>query len=168
MHAGLASSDSLFDERGRGDAASPDLTGLRPAADAYALLPIADAFDWDAHAAPHLAGEWYLVVFRSIRREVIDEIRLTNLDDAAHEEAASAPGFIHYFKGPLAADLSCMSFCMWNSRADARAAAGLPAHRAAVIATGEAYESYALEFVRVTKDAGERHFGFESFDHPTH
>ena len=61
-----------------------------------------------------------------------------------------APGFVHYFKGPTTSDGRCMSFCLWNSRAEARAAAGRPAHAQAVALTHEAYAEYDLEFHRVT------------------
>jgi hypothetical protein len=125
--------------------------------------PIAAAIDWDVAASPEAAGEWYLVVFRSIRRADVDEPRLTLLDDLAHHEAMGAPGFVHYFKGPLSADRACLSFCMWDSRQAARAAAGLPAHVAAVSILGEAYDHYTLEFYRVWKRPGAA-FEFEPYD----
>ena len=75
-------------------------------------------------------GEWYMVAFRSTRRPDVDEARLTAHDDWAHAEAMEAPGFVHYFKGPTQDDGQCMSFCLWDSRAEARAAAGRPAHTA--------------------------------------
>ena len=105
---------------------------LAPVSETYATLPVAAAFDWSDVAAQLGEGEWYLVVFRSIRRIDADERRLAEYDDRAHNEAQSAPGFIHYFKGPAASDRSCLSFCMWTSRSEARAAAGRPDHVAAV------------------------------------
>ncbi len=127
---------------------------LAPVSEGYASLPVAEAFDWSEVASQLGTGEWYLVAFRSIRRAEADEIRLAEFDDRAHHEAESAPGFVHYFKGPAAADRSCLSFCMWTSRAEARAAAGRPAHIEAVSVIGEMYESYTLEFLRVTGRAG--------------
>ena len=106
--------------------------GLVPVSDAYAHLPVAEAFDWSDVAAQLGSGEWYLVAFRSIRRGGCDEARLCDLDERAHQEAASSPGFVFYYKGPLASDLSCLSFCMWTSRGEARAAAGRPNHVTAV------------------------------------
>ena len=112
-------------------------------------------------------GEWYLVAFRSIRRDDADEERLCALDEAAHLEAAAAPGFVHYFKGPKADDGSCLSFCLWDSRAEARSASGLPAHREAVTVLDEMYASYTLEFHRVTRSAPEGPLVFEAYDrHP--
>ena len=76
-----------------------------------------------------------------------------------------APGFVHYFKGPTTTDGRCMSFCLWNSRAEARAAAGRPAHTQAAALTHEAYQSYTLEFHRVRRLAGAG-FTFEPYDAP--
>jgi hypothetical protein len=138
---------------------------LAPVSDAYATLPVAEAFDWSAVGRQLGEGEWYLVVFRSVRRADADEIRLTEADDRAHHEAQASPGFIHYFKGPAACDRSCLSFCLWTSRGDARAAAGRPEHVAAVSVLGEMYETYTLEFLRVTGRAGSP-LRFEPFDAP--
>jgi hypothetical protein len=138
---------------------------LAPVSEAYAHLPVAEAFDWTDVAAEVGAGEWYLVAFRSIRRGGCDEARLCDLDERAHQEAASAKGFVFYYKGPLSSDRSCLSFCMWTSRADAREAAGRPEHVTAVSVLDEMYESYMLEFVRVTGEPG-MPLRFEPYDTP--
>jgi hypothetical protein len=130
------------------------LQDLAPVSESYATLPIPDAFNWQEASAGLGDGEWYLVAFRSIRRAGADEDRLTLFDELAHQEAATSPGFVQYFKGPQAPDGSCLSFCLWESRADARAAAGRPDHVRAVSLIEEMYESYALEFHRATRDAG--------------
>ena len=75
---------------------------------------------------PSSPGEWYMVAFRSDAPAGVDEARLTAYDDWAHTEAMTAPGFVHYFKGPTTADGRCMSFCLWDSRAEARAACRTP------------------------------------------
>jgi hypothetical protein len=132
------------------------------------MLPVRDAFNWRDASSELGDGEWYLVAFRSIRRAGADEDRLTMFDELAHQEAATSPGFIHYFKGPQATDGSCLSFCLWRSRADARAAAGRPDHVRAVSLIDEMYESYTLEFHRVTREAGGA-LTFEAFDRaPVH
>ena len=142
--------------------ALPDLV---PVSEAYAGLPIADAFTWQEASRSLGDGEWYLVAFRSTRRPGADEDRLNAYDEMAHREAASAPGFLHYFKGPSAADGSCLSFCLWLSRADARSAAGRPAHREAVTLLNEMYSAYTLEFHRVRREAGGL-LTFELYDGP--
>lgn len=140
------------------------LHALTPVSERYATLPVADAFDWLDVGTQLADGEWYLVVFRSIRKEGADETRLTMYDERAHLEAAAAPGFVHYFKGPAAGDGSCLSFCLWTSRAEARAAAGRPDHVEAVSLLNEMYEAYTLEFLRVS--VHDRAISFAPYDAP--
>jgi heme-degrading monooxygenase HmoA len=146
----------------------PAFERLAPAPGLYATMPIAEAFDWASCAddAGASAGEWYLVCFRSIRQPGADEALLQALDDLAHLEASTAPGFVHYFKGQTTEHGECLSFCLWDSRADARAAAGRPAHAQASAVVHQMYASYTLEFYRVTKGAGRRSFEFEPYDRP--
>jgi hypothetical protein len=137
---------------------------LAPVSDRYASLPVAEAFTWEACSTEVDPGEWYMVAFRSVHRHDADEARLTAYDDWAHEEAMRAPGFVHYFKGPTASDGTCMSFCLWDSRAEARAAAGQQRHAAAAALAHEMYERYELEFHRVRRT--EHGFAFEDYDRP--
>ena len=131
------------------------LDELVPTTETYARLPLADAFNWADCASAIEPGEWYLVAFRSTVRPDADIERLREYDDWAHAEASGAPGFVHYFKGPLASDGSCLSFCLWNGRAEARAAARRPAHMEAVSLIAETYAEYTLEFISMRKaDAG--------------
>jgi hypothetical protein len=141
-----------------------ELQDLAPVSDRYADLPVADAFNWQDATAGLGAGEWYLVAFRAVRRPDADEVRLTRFDELAHQEAAGAPGFLHYFKGPLAAGGSCLSFCLWESRPHARAAAGMPDHVRAVSLIDEMYVSYTLEFLRLTRPAEGAALSFEPYD----
>jgi len=144
----------------------PDFERLTPAGVDYATRPIHEAFDWPAVARPTDAGEWYLVVFRSVRRLSADEAQLTWFDDRAHEEAAASDGFVHYLKGPLTAERACLSFCLWDSRAQARHASGRPLHREAVALIESSYERYTLEFFLVRKSPGETDFTIEPYDRP--
>lgn len=144
----------------------PCFARLAPVGDDYAVQPIRDAFDWGAIADAGSSGEWYLVVFRSVRRADADEVVLTAHDERAHREAQSSSGFIHYLKGPLTSERACLSFCLWSSRPAAREASARPSHRAAVRLVAEMYERYVLEFYRVTKRAGEAAFRFEPYDTP--
>lgn len=140
------------------------LDPLAPVSDRYAALPVAAAFTWDDCAAAMPTGEWYMVAFRSVRRPDADEARLHEYDEWAHQEAVDAPGFRHYFKGPRSADGSCLSFCLWDSRAEARAAAGKPRHAAAVAIVGESYAQYQLEFHRVRKVVPDGALEFSPYD----
>jgi hypothetical protein len=140
------------------------LHGLAPVSRTYATLAIAEAFNWDV-AAPELGqGRWYLVAFRSVRRPGADEERLALFDELAHEEAAGCPGFVHYFKGPAASDGSCLSFCLWETREQARVAARMPAHVKAVGLIDEMYASYVLEFHHVTATTSGQ-LAFEPYGH---
>jgi len=141
------------------------LDDLQPLSSDYSRLPVADAFDWDVAGEALGTGEWYMVAFRSVRRPEADERMLTEYDDRAHAEAAAAPGFRHYFKGPLGADGSCMSFCIWESRAVARAAAGQPLHAEAAALAGQMYERYTLEFLRLRREP-DGPLTFEPYDVP--
>ncbi len=145
------------------------LDALEPISDAYASLPVAEAFDWRpaADALPE-GREWYLVAFRSVRRPEADEARLCEYDERAHVEAAASPGFVHYFKGPTASDGSCLSFCLWDSRSDARVASGGPAHREAVTLLHAMYARYTLEFLRVRRRGDAPGLGFEPYDPVPH
>lgn len=140
------------------------LETIIPVSDGYASLPIAQAFEWSVAAEALGAGEWYLVAFRSVRRADADEALLTEYDDLAHLEAAAAPGFVHYVKGPRASDGSCLSFCLWTSRTEAREAAGRPLHARAASITGRMYDRYTLEFHRVRGFGGGRPLEFEPYD----
>ena len=137
------------------------LQHLAPVSEGYATLPVADAFNWQTRR-------------RARRRRVVSR-RLPfdpparrgrgaadAFDELAHREAAASPGFVHYFKGPRRRRL-CLSFCLWNSRADARAAAGRRITSSAVSLIDEMYAPYTLEFHRVTRAAGGA-LAFEAYD----
>lgn len=143
----------------------PAFERLAPTPGLYATMPIAEAFDWAALADGVDAGEWYLVCFRSVRQPDADEDLLETLDTAAHLEASSATGFVHYYKGATTEGGECLSFCLWDSRAHAREAAGRPGHAIASAIVGEMYASYRLEFYRVRKQSGGT-FEFEPYDRP--
>ncbi len=50
----------------------------------------------------------------------------------------------------------CLSFCLWESREQARRASGGPLHRAATGIVAEMYESFSLERYDVMKVGGRR------------
>ena len=138
---------------------------LEPVSDRYAHLPVELAFTWGDCRDGIAPGEWYMVAFRSVRRPDADEARLCEYDQWAHEEAMSAQGFVHYFKGPTSTDGTCMSFCLWTDLLAARAAAGRPRHARAAALALEMYERYDLEFHRVTKGT-DGSLAFEPYDRP--
>jgi hypothetical protein len=145
-----------------GHSSRPSFERLAPVSDRYASLPVAEAFTWHACEADVAPGEWYMVAFRSTRLPGVDEAQLSAYDDWAHAEAMDAPGFVHYFKGPTVEGGRCMSFCLWDSRAEARSAASRPAHARAVALTHQSYAEYNLEFLRVRRTADG--FAIEPYD----
>jgi hypothetical protein len=117
----------------------------------YALAPIAEGFDWQHCLNSVPDGTWYLVVFRSLRKETADLEMLTEFDDRAFEEASLRPGLLHYFRGQLNERRECLSFCLWETQEQARVASALPLHQAAVGVVNEMYHSYRLERYWVSK-----------------
>jgi hypothetical protein len=130
------------------------LDGLRATREDYAVAPILESFNWRDCLADVERADWYLVAFRSVREEAADDRMLEELDEAAHREAISHSGLLHYFRGELDEERRCLSFCVWEDRRRAVEAAGLPLHREAIEAAGVMYRSYVLERYRITARAG--------------
>lgn len=117
---------------------------LTPINTNYVNLPIQEGFDWTQLVdAPFF--ELYLVVFRSIRRATADQALLKEHDDRAYEEAVRAGGLLRYFKGQVNERRECLSFCLWESREQAKVAAGGCSHQVAARIWTEMYEVYDLE-----------------------
>lgn len=125
---------------------------LAPVTARYAALPIMEGFNWSECTTQLVPGEWYLVVFRSIRRQAVDDLTLEMHDYGAYIEAQRrALGLVFYFRGTTNEQRECLSFCLWNSRQEAVRAAQLPLHRVAMTMVEEKYEWYALERYTVRK-----------------
>ena len=127
---------------------------LRPVRDDYPLIPIEDGFNWQACADGIDIPDLYLVVFRSVRRADADTAILKEYDDLAYEDARAAPGFLYYFRGQLTPERSCLSFCLWQSRAEARSASARTPHASAAGLVSRMYESYVLERHCLTQERG--------------
>lgn len=142
------------DEAGGGWEVFPasGVEGLVPVREDYARVSIRDGFDWEGSVGGIGDFRAYLVVFRSVRKGSADVARLVAHDDAAHEEAKRSVGFLYYFKGDVARDRHCLSFCLWESREHAKRAAKGAYHRLAVAITEEMYDVYDLERYEVYRD----------------
>ncbi|MGF1470329.1 MAG: hypothetical protein ACFB50_01140 [Rubrobacteraceae bacterium] len=129
---------------------------LAPIHPDYANLPIQEGFNWSSCLDDVPFTRLYLVVFRSVRRPAADLETLREHDDRAYEEALRAGGLLYYFKGQVNEARECLSFCLWRSREEARAAAGGGYHRAAAAISIEMYEVYGLErfFIMRTEGTG--------------
>jgi hypothetical protein len=130
------------------------LERLKPLTLDYAMLPILEGFNWAECLAKVDEVRLYLVVFRSVRREAADPVRLKAYDDRAYEEARAASGLLYYFRGALTAGRQCLSFCVWESQEQAQAATRLLAHEAAAHITDEMYVSFELERWILIKRSG--------------
>lgn len=130
----------------------------RPIDPQYMLLPIEQGFNWETCFAAAEDGQWYLVVFRSKHRADADEALLTALDNAASTSARELPGFLYYFIGTPLSSGECLSFCLWNSQAEAALASSQPAHREAIMKGLQYYEYYWLERYDVIREGDQLTF----------
>src|SRR5215213_6745989 len=110
----------------------------------YATLSIEDGFDWSSLYCCHFE-RLYLVAFRSVWQLEADLDLLRELDDRAYEEALKSGGLLRYFKGQANERGECLSFCLWETREQARQAADAPSHRSAAGVSAQMYLSYSLE-----------------------
>ena len=120
----------------------------------YATLPIEDAFDWSSLSCCHFE-RLYLVAFRSVWQPEADLDLLLEHDDRAYEEALVSGGLLRYFKGQANERGECLSFCLWETREQARQAADAASHRSAAGVSAQMYVSYLLERYWIRK-AGEK------------
>ena len=88
-----------------------------------------------------------LFAFRSIQKADVDQHILHMLDEGALLAAKEAPGFIHYQSS------EGLSYCLWQTHADARAAISAPAHLQAAEYAPQAYERYELQSWLVARTA---------------
>jgi hypothetical protein len=80
---------------------------------------------------------------------------LRELDDRAYEEALKSGGLLRYFKGQANERGECLSFCLWETREQARQAADAASHRSAAGVSAQMYLSYSLERFWIQK-SGEK------------
>jgi hypothetical protein len=126
----------------------------------YANLPIEEGFNWSSCLSDAPFDRLYLVVFRSVRRSTADLGLLRKYDDRAYEEALRAGGLLRYFKGQMNERRECLSFCLWESREQARTGSDGSSHQSAARITAAMYESYRLYRYDLRK-AGDRKLLFE-------
>jgi hypothetical protein len=111
----------------------------------YATRPIQEGFDWVSSLADCPFDQLYLVVFRSVRHQAADLVALREHDDRAYEEARESGGLLRYFKGHANERDECLSFCLWETREQARRAADAASHHSAAAVSAQMYLSYVLE-----------------------
>jgi hypothetical protein len=132
---------------------------LSPIHPDYATLPIQEGFNWSSCLTDVPFDRLYLVVFRSVRQTTANLELLREHDDKAHAEALEVGGLLRYFRGSMNERRECLSFCLWESREQARRASSGESHRMAATITAEMYESYTLERYDLIKE-GARDLAF--------
>lgn len=121
------------------------------------LIRLKNSFDWLGilrHLGVPDGKHVFLYAFRSIGNPDADPELLDALDVRALLAANESGGLIHYqpFEG--------LSFCIWESIADARAATSSPEHREAARYASEAYLTHDLQCwkIAVSTTTGEVEF----------
>ena len=127
---------------------------LSPIHPEHATLPIQEGFNWSSWLGEARFERLYLVVFRSVLGATANRELLREHDERAHAEALRAGGLLFYYRGVMNERRECLSFCLWESREQARRASGGPLHRAATGIVGEMYESFSLERYELVKVGG--------------
>lgn len=124
----------------------------------YAYAAYAECFNWD-EVTHQLdiddGGDWFVVVFRSIRNPNANSELLYNADRLAHEEAKESGGLLKYWYGDLNEHRECLATCIWASLEFAHLAIVKPLHQKAVKLASEMYETYDLERYSILKRKGE-------------
>ena len=110
----------------------------------YAALSIQAGFDWSPLSGCSF-DRLYLVVFRSVRLPEADLTLLREHDDRAYEEARESGGLLRYFNGHANERDECLSFCLWETREQARRAADAASHHSAAAVSAQMYLSYVLD-----------------------
>ena len=137
---------------------------LSPIDPDYANLPIEEGFNWSSCLDEACFDRLYVVVFRSVRRASANPDLLREHDDRAYAEAEGAGGLLFYFKGLVNERRECLSFCLWESREQARRAAGATSHREAAAITAEMYESYTIERYDLIKQGAQENLVFRRLE----
>ncbi|KAG8899485.1 hypothetical protein FRB99_006690 [Tulasnella sp. 403] len=131
----------------------------------YASLPYDTAFNWNELILPEEdKREWYIVAFRSKRKDGSDGSPLYEADRLAHEEAVVNGGLIMYWYGvPDPVTGLNLATCIWQSRAHAVAANSRPHHIRAMKLAASSYEVYTLERHVLRKEKGATGVTIEEF-----
>lgn len=115
-------------------------------------------FNWSSLRLPiAIEGEWYGVLFRSLRRSGSESINLYQADRLSHEEAVDSGGLILYWYGvPNHLTGENLATCLWTNRSEAIQASQLPMHKKAVKHAKLAYDKFDLGRYKVVKKRGEQ------------
>ena len=138
---------------------------LRPRTPSYRTAPLLEGFNWSDCVGDLPTGEWYMVAFRSIRRDLGENLTLEMYDYGAYIEAQRrGSGLVFYFRGTPNDRRECLSFCIWMNREEAMRAAQRPLHEAAKRVVDDTYEWYSLERYILRKSLGQDRLELQDID----
>lgn len=128
----------------------------------FRALSLEQAFHWSDGIVETPESGLYVVAFRSQRNLAAPAhkiARLLELDNEAFAEAQLLPGFRTYWHDDeLSPEGHGLSFCLWDSQADAKHAASQPRHIEAVryarTEGRDVYHSYEVETHRIYRFIG--------------
>ncbi|KAF2873570.1 hypothetical protein BDV95DRAFT_592917 [Massariosphaeria phaeospora] len=154
---------------------SKALTALKAVRSDYATAPYTEAlnlntvvqlvgdfakeegFEWKEHG-------FYVVIFRSKLKEIVDSELLYALDYESHREACESGGLLKYWFGAPSSERRNLATCFWRSREDAYAGGLGPWHKKARAAGRELYEYIVFTTHRFTILDGATGFTFEDWE----
>ncbi|PSN65910.1 hypothetical protein BS50DRAFT_553982 [Corynespora cassiicola Philippines] len=150
------------------------LTALHPSRPDYATAPYPSALNFAEvlelvrrfsadEGVPWREASFYVVVFRSQLKAVIDNDYLYAVDYESHREACESGGLLKYWFGKPDGERRNLATCFWHSREDARKGGLGPWHKKARAAGRELYESIIFSVHRFTILDGATEYKFEDW-----
>ncbi|KAF2126364.1 hypothetical protein P153DRAFT_369081 [Dothidotthia symphoricarpi CBS 119687] len=153
------------------------LTALKPVRGDYATAPYTEALNFDdvlnvlrelLRTERDGVGQWaetsfYVVTFRSLLNEGVDQEWLYRLDYESHREACESGGLLKYWFGKSGGDRRNLATCFWHSREDAYKGGLGPWHKKARAAGRELYEKIVFSTHRFTVLEGVQGYRFEDW-----
>ncbi|KAK5709538.1 hypothetical protein LTR17_019692 [Elasticomyces elasticus] len=150
------------------------LTSLKPVRSDYATADYMSSFNWSTvfRVLRSLCQqqdivwpkqEFYVVIFRSLRRRDADPEIITKLDQESHREACESGGLLKYWFGDCDGEMRNLATCIWRNQPDAVAGGGGPWHARARAAAREIYERIEFQTHTLVIEAGAEQWHLEEF-----
>ncbi|OCL03932.1 hypothetical protein AOQ84DRAFT_133773 [Glonium stellatum] len=115
-----------------------------------------EGYKWTAYS-------FYVVIFRSKLKPVIDADLLGKLDFYSHREATESGGLLKYWFGTPNEGRRNLATCLWRSKEDARKGGIGPWHKKARSAARDLYAEISFSSYRFTVEDGAKDWTFEDW-----
>ncbi|KAK5706971.1 hypothetical protein LTR17_021114 [Elasticomyces elasticus] len=150
------------------------LTILKPVRSDYATADYMSSFNWST-VFRVLRGlcqqqdivwpkqEFYVVIFRSLRRRDADPDIITKLDQESHREACESGGLLKYWFGDCDGEMRNLATCIWRNQPSAVAGGGGPWHARARAAAREIYKCIEFQTHKLVVEAGAEEWRLEEY-----